>query len=254
MRLTLTESQRADLEAAAAAETARAALEALSGACCCGPRATPGRRRATLGCSQASVYAWTAAWRRQGVARAARRRSWRRPSQAGCGGRGGAEGAAGDRSADTGHRATGWTVPLLQTELARAGYAVGERTIRRALHRLGLPLEAAAVRAGTARSGLRRKKGAVIAQARAMLAAGGEVWVADETALREFPPLRAGWSKRGEPAHGAHQRPQRAPHHPRGAAGGTGELVTRCASAAAPTMCSPRSKRWGRCGPTCPSC
>jgi transposase len=34
-----------------------------------------------------------------------------------------------------------------------------------------------------------------------MLAAGGEVWVADETALREFPPLRAGWSKRGAPAH-----------------------------------------------------
>ncbi|MGH2531272.1 MAG: IS630 family transposase [Thermomicrobiales bacterium] len=33
-----------------------------------------------------------------------------------------------------------------------------------------------------------------------MIARGGEVWVADETALREFPPLRAGWSKRGEPA------------------------------------------------------
>jgi transposase len=40
----------------------------------------------------------------------------------------------------------------------------------------------------------------VIAQAQAMIAAGGEVWVGDETALREFPPLRAGWSKRGEPA------------------------------------------------------
>ncbi len=40
----------------------------------------------------------------------------------------------------------------------------------------------------------------MIAQAAAVLAAGGEVWVADETALREFPPLRAGWSKRGEPA------------------------------------------------------
>jgi len=39
----------------------------------------------------------------------------------------------------------------------------------------------------------------VIAQAQAMLAAGGEVWVADETALREFPPLRASWSKRGAP-------------------------------------------------------
>jgi transposase len=33
-----------------------------------------------------------------------------------------------------------------------------------------------------------------------MIAQGGEIWVADETALREFPPLRAGWSKRGEPA------------------------------------------------------
>jgi transposase len=40
----------------------------------------------------------------------------------------------------------------------------------------------------------------VIAQAEEIVAAGGEVWVADETALREFPPLRAGWSKRGEPA------------------------------------------------------
>lgn len=33
-----------------------------------------------------------------------------------------------------------------------------------------------------------------------MSAAGGEVWVTDETALREFPPLRAGWSRRGQPA------------------------------------------------------
>lgn len=40
----------------------------------------------------------------------------------------------------------------------------------------------------------------MIAAAQAMLAAGGEVWVGDETALREFPPLRAGWSRRGEPA------------------------------------------------------
>jgi transposase len=39
----------------------------------------------------------------------------------------------------------------------------------------------------------------VIALATAVLALGGEVWVADETALREFPPLRAGWSRRGEP-------------------------------------------------------
>ena len=38
------------------------------------------------------------------------------------------------------------------------------------------------------------------ARARRTVATGGEVWAGDETALREFPPLRAGWSKRGEQA------------------------------------------------------
>lgn len=58
-----------------------------------------------------------------------------------------------------------------------------------------------------------------------MLEAGGEVWVGDETALREFPPLRAGWSRRGEPARvvisGRNQRRTvRGALHP-----ATGELV-----------------------------
>ena len=35
------------------------------------------------------------------------------------------------------YHTTGWTVPLLRTELAQAGYPVRERTIRRTLHRLG---------------------------------------------------------------------------------------------------------------------
>jgi len=39
-----------------------------------------------------------------------------------------------------------------------------------------------------------------VAQAARVLASGGEVWVADETALREFPPLRAAWAKRGTQA------------------------------------------------------
>ncbi len=34
----------------------------------------------------------------------------------------------------------------------------------------------------------------------ATLAAGGDVWFADETTLREFPPLRAAWARRGEQA------------------------------------------------------
>jgi transposase len=32
----------------------------------------------------------------------------------------------------------------------------------------------------------------------AVLTAGGEVWFGDETTLREFPPLRASWAKRGK--------------------------------------------------------
>jgi transposase len=40
----------------------------------------------------------------------------------------------------------------------------------------------------------------VAERARLTLAAGGEVWVGDETTVREFPPLRAGWSKRGAQA------------------------------------------------------
>lgn len=38
----------------------------------------------------------------------------------------------------------------------------------------------------------------MIARAAATVACGGEVWVGDETTVREFPPLRAGWSRRGE--------------------------------------------------------
>jgi transposase len=34
----------------------------------------------------------------------------------------------------------------------------------------------------------------------ATVAAGGEVWCGDETTVREYPPLRATWAKRGEPA------------------------------------------------------
>ncbi|MGH9541312.1 MAG: transposase [Terriglobales bacterium] len=35
----------------------------------------------------------------------------------------------------------------------------------------------------------------------AILARGGEVWFGDETTLREFPPLRCVWAKRGQAAH-----------------------------------------------------
>ncbi len=130
-------TQRADLEAAAAAEKGvrrwrryRAVLLRGEGM----PVATVAR---TLGCGQASVYAWTAAWRRTGAAGLRD------------GGHGGGKvklGAAeeavlakllGEDPQTRGHHATGWTVPLLRGELGRVGSQVGERTVRRALHRLG---------------------------------------------------------------------------------------------------------------------
>jgi len=90
-----------------------------------------------LGCSASSVYGWAAAGRERGVA-----------GLQGYG-HGGGPAALADRAGPLletllgqdpqtrGHQATGWTVPLLRTELATAGVAAGERTIRRALHRLG---------------------------------------------------------------------------------------------------------------------
>jgi transposase len=56
--------------------------------------------------------------------------------------------------------------------------------------------------------------------------AGGEVWFGDETALREFPPLRGAWAKRGEPANVvlSGRNGRRVVHGAPGAA--TGELAT----------------------------
>jgi transposase len=137
MPVTLTAAEQTALEAAAAAEKGvrrwkryRAVLLRAEGK-------TVAAVADALRCSQASVYAWTAAWRRQGVAGLRE------------GDHGGGQvklGAAGEAllgellTSDPqarGHRATGWTVPLLRGELARTGVSVGERTIRRALHRLG---------------------------------------------------------------------------------------------------------------------
>jgi transposase len=91
----------------------------------------------TLSCSVASVYNWAAAWRAAGLdglqerPRGGRRRRLPAEAERGL-----------DRLLETdpqaqGYQATGWTVPLLQTELAQAGYPVSQRTIRRIVQRRG---------------------------------------------------------------------------------------------------------------------
>jgi transposase len=137
MRLTLTESQRVKLEAAAAAEKGVRRWKRYRAVLLRGEGMTVATVAHTLECSAASVYAWTAAWRQAGAAGL-------REGDHG-GGRvklGAAEEAVlvrllGEDPQARGHRATGWTVPLLQGELGQVGTHVGERTIRRALHRLG---------------------------------------------------------------------------------------------------------------------
>jgi transposase len=91
----------------------------------------------TLGCTQTSVCNWTAAWRRggvRGVHEGVHRGAARRLDAAG---EQRLEALLGGDPLALGYAATGWTVALLQTELAKSGWQAGERTIRRTLHRLG---------------------------------------------------------------------------------------------------------------------
>jgi len=98
---------------------------------------TPQQVVAALDCSLASVYNWAATWQqhgRMGLAEgphAGRTRTLDAQAQ---------------RLLDQwlmtdpqtlGEQTTGWTVPLLHSRLTQAGYPVSQRTLRRALHRLG---------------------------------------------------------------------------------------------------------------------
>jgi transposase len=137
MPITLTEAQRTELAAAAGAEKGvrrwkryRAVLLRAEGM-------TVAAVATALRCSHASVYAWTAAWRRDGVAGLREGDHGGGQVKLGVAGEALLVGLLATDPQTHGHRATGWTVPLLRGELARTGVSVGERTIRRALHRLG---------------------------------------------------------------------------------------------------------------------
>jgi transposase len=90
-----------------------------------------------LGCSRASVYRWAGLYRERGLAGLVERRRDGRPARLAGDGEAALRALLGDDPQDRGRHATGWTVPMLQDELAAAGYAVSGRTIRRTLHRLG---------------------------------------------------------------------------------------------------------------------
>jgi transposase len=136
MRLKLSDDERAALVAAAAGER----------------RVQPWRRyravlllaeqpveqvAATLDCGRATVYAWAAAYRTDGLAGLAARPRGQRPPLLSAAAVALLEQRLTEDPQTRGQHATGWTVPLLQAELAAAGHVVSERTIRRTLHRRG---------------------------------------------------------------------------------------------------------------------
>jgi transposase len=137
MPLTLTPTDRTELEAAAAREPRVRRWKRYQAILLRAEGQTVDAVAAALRCSVASVYAWTAAWRRAGVAGLRGGAHGGGKPKLGPGGETVLSGLVAEDPQAHGHQATGWTVPLLRTELAQAGYAVGERTIRRALHRLG---------------------------------------------------------------------------------------------------------------------
>lgn len=90
-----------------------------------------------------------------------------------------------------------------------------------------------------------------------MLASGGEVWFGDETTLREFPPLRASWAKRGQQREVviSGRNGRRVIHGALNAH--SGELVKlgrERSRQAARTTASPSSSASALCAPTCPNC
>ena len=137
MSVPLTPTERAELEAAAAAEPRVRRWRRYQTILLRAEGQTVDAVAAGLRCSVASVYAWTAAWRQAGVAGLQEGPHGGGPAKLGADGEAVLSGLLDADPQSRGHQATGWTVPLLRTELAAAGYVVGERTIRRALHRLG---------------------------------------------------------------------------------------------------------------------
>jgi transposase len=137
MTLMLTDVQRSALDAAAAAEPRVRRWKRYRAVLLRGEGMTVAAVAQTLGCSEASIYAWSARWRQAGVAGLREGDHGGGQVKLGQAGAGVLTALLESDPQARGHRATGWTVPLLRTELAAAGCTVAPKTIRRALHRLG---------------------------------------------------------------------------------------------------------------------
>ena len=90
-----------------------------------------------LGCNVSSIYYWAADWREQGLAGLVEGPHAGRPRRLAGDAEQQLDGLLSEDPQAHGYASCDWTVPLLRTELARQGQLLSERTLRRALHRLG---------------------------------------------------------------------------------------------------------------------
>jgi transposase len=136
MQLELSNDERAALEAAAASERRVRQWRRYRAVLWCGEQPVE-QVATTLGCGRATVYAWAAAYRAHGLAGVVVRPRGHRPPLLSDAAIAVLERRLSEDPQTHGQHATGWTVPLLQAELAAEGHVVSERTIRRTLHRRG---------------------------------------------------------------------------------------------------------------------
>jgi len=137
MELVLTAEDRAALEAAAAGEPRVRRWKRYRAVLLLAAGLAPSAVAAALGCAESSVYNWAQAWRAGGLAGLAEGPHPGGARRLDADGEAALEALLGQDPQARGHHATGWTVPLLRTELAAAGHELSERTVRRSLHRLG---------------------------------------------------------------------------------------------------------------------
>lgn len=159
---------------------------------------TPKQVASALGCSLASIYNWAAAWQQEGRTGLAEARHDGRTRTLDPTALRLLEQWLETDPQTQGEQTTGWTVPLLHTRLTQAGSSLQPAHAAAHVTPPGLALETAQVCVGQARPGLRGKKGALVARVQQAQTEGKEVWVGDETTLREFPPLRSAWARRGQ--------------------------------------------------------
>ena len=137
MELPLTETQRRELAAAAAAERRTRSWKRYQAVLLLAEGQAPRTVAHVLRCSLASVYHWAARWRREGVHGLAAGRHRGAARRLDAAGEAALAGLLGSDPQAHGYRSTGWTVSQLQRALVVSGYPVSARTVRRAVHRLG---------------------------------------------------------------------------------------------------------------------